>query len=195
MKYRINEIKFKDKTAYEPQVCKKVKTKIPTGEWELVDTWDRIVGKRSIVTNETYYDMLPTAIEEAERIIEIYHEEVQRLLKEPIIKTIKEYELPKKEQDPEEKQQQELSREERIEKLEALAKLAAWHIGKRPTKTWEEAAAMMLYDLRLWPLTVDEVVEQTRTHIENYSKVTAMMDAAGGSKAFWEAKHREGKKK
>jgi hypothetical protein len=93
MKYRINEIKFKDKTVYEPQVCRKVKTKIPTGEWELVDTWDRIVGKCSIVTNETYYDMLPTTIEEAERIIEIYHEEVQRLLKEPIIKTIKEYEL------------------------------------------------------------------------------------------------------
>jgi hypothetical protein len=93
MKYRINEIKFKDKTMYEPLVCKKVKTKIPTGEWEVVDTWDRIVGNHSIVTNETYYSMLPTTIEEAEVIIEIYHKELQRLLKEPIIKTIKEYEL------------------------------------------------------------------------------------------------------
>jgi hypothetical protein len=93
MKYRINEIKFKDKTVYEPQVCKKVKTKIPTGEWELVDTWDRIVGKYSIITHETYYEMLPVTMEEAEVIVEIYHKELQRLLKEPTIKTIKEYEL------------------------------------------------------------------------------------------------------
>lgn len=193
MKYRINEIKYKGKTMYEPQVCKQVKTKIPTGEWELVDTWDRIIGKYSIITNETYYKMLPATIEDAEAIIKNYHEELEKL-KEPAIKTIKEYELPKKEQNPEEKETPS-EEQTRLEKLEALAKLAAWHIGNRPTKTWEEAAAMMLYDLNLWPLTIDEVVAQTRAHIENYSKVTAMIDAAGGSKIFWEAKHREGKKK
>ena len=92
MKYRINEIKFKDKTAYEPQVCKKVKTKTPTGEWELVDTWDRIIGKYSIITNETYYEMLPATIEDAEAIIKNHHEVLEKL-KEPVIKTIKEYEL------------------------------------------------------------------------------------------------------
>jgi hypothetical protein len=99
MKYRINEIKYKGKTMYEPQVCKQVKTKTPTGEWEVVETWDRILGtcsvveRHSIVTDETYYEKLPTTVEEVEAIIKIYHGEIQRLPKEPITKTIKEFEL------------------------------------------------------------------------------------------------------
>lgn len=192
MKYRIKEIKFKDKTVYEPQVCKQVKTKTPTGEWEIVDTWDDIIIDKGLVHQKIYLDLLPKTVEEAEKIIETYHEKLQQPT-EPIIKTIKEYELPKI-QTPEEK---EIPSEEqtRLEKLEALAKLVAWHIGSRPTKTWEEAAAMMLHEVNLWPLTIDEVVAQTRAHIQNYSKVTAMMDAAGGSKIFWEAKYQEGKKK
>jgi hypothetical protein len=92
VKYRINEIKYKGKTMYEPQVCKKVKTKIPTGEWEVVETWDRIIGKYSIITYETYYYTLPTTIEEAEEVIKEYHRKLQPPT-EPIIKTIKEFEL------------------------------------------------------------------------------------------------------
>ncbi len=92
MKYRINEIKYKDKTMYEPLVCKKVKTKIPTGEWEVLDLWDGILLDRGVVHQETYLSALPKTVEEAEKIIETYHEKLQQP-KEPIIKTIKEYEL------------------------------------------------------------------------------------------------------
>lgn len=92
MKYRINEVKYKGKTVYEPQVCTQVKTKTPTGEWELADTWDRIIGKYSIITYETYYYTLPTTIEEAEEVIKEHHRKLQPPT-EPIIKTIKEYEL------------------------------------------------------------------------------------------------------
>jgi hypothetical protein len=193
MKYRINEIKYKGKTMYEPQVGRLVRKWNPEGQQiEQYELWDNLSSYNGVVCGggvhlETYYSSLPTTIEAAEWVIETYHEKLQQP-KEPIIKTIKEYELPKKEQDPE------LSREE---KLEALAKLVAWHIGSRPDPDlpWEEAAAMMLHDLNLWPLTIEEIVEQTRTHIRHHSKVTAIIEAGGGSKVFWEAKHKESKKK
>jgi hypothetical protein len=200
MKYRINEIKYKGKTMYEPQVGRLVRKWNPEGQQiEQYELWDNLSSYNGVVCGggvhlETYYSSLPTTIEAAEKIIETYHEKLQQPT-EPIIKTIKEYELPKI-QTPEEK---EIPSEEqtRLEKLEALAKLVACHIGSRPDPDlpWEEVAAMMLYEINLWPLTIDEIVEQTRAHIRYHSKVTAMMDAAGGSKIFWEAKYQEGKKK
>ncbi len=92
MKYRIRKVQYKGKTVYEPQVCKQVKTKIPTGEWELVDTWDDLIINKGLVHQEIYLNLLPTTVEEAEKIIETYHEKLYQS-KEPIIKTIKEYEL------------------------------------------------------------------------------------------------------
>lgn len=91
MKYRINKITYKDKVMYEPLVCKEYK-RIGWDGCEIVETWDRIIAKNSIITNETYYDMLPLTEEEAMQAIKDWDENLKKV-KAPIIETIKEFEL------------------------------------------------------------------------------------------------------
>jgi len=91
MKYKINKITYKDKVTYEPLVCKKYK-RMGWDRSELVETWDRIIAKNSIITDEFYYDKLPLTEEEAMQVIKDWDENLKKV-KAPIVETIKEFEL------------------------------------------------------------------------------------------------------